>query len=248
MALASSFICFLLSLLLMLVQAKGRNDSTCPKSFSCGNFTDLTFPYSLSTQPDCGIMLLSGCDAETYPRIKMLPEGGWYYALEMHNSSVWLGDTKLQTMLTQHKCQTFNKNFSLPNSPFMFFQMVNINNFFKCISTSNNARNTTQKMNGHFVGYNMYSGCEDFSIYYKPSQNDDEYIGADNLPTNCSLIRLPVHSFHGDLFNVLGPEILVEWKLSDECTECHYGGGQCRTDNTNQFSCHKGRHFRICTS
>ncbi|KAG5603881.1 hypothetical protein H5410_025373 [Solanum commersonii] len=211
MDLASSFICFLLSLLLMLVQAKGRNDSTCPKSFSCGNFTDLTFPYSLSTQPDCRIMFLSGCDAETYPRIKMLPEGGRYYALEMHNSSVWLGDTNLQTMLTQHKCQTFNKNFSLPNSPFMFFHMVNINNFFKCISTSNNASNTTQKMNSHFVGYNMYSGCEDFSIYDKPSQNDDEYIGADNLPTNCSLIRLPVHSFHGDLFNMLGPEILVEW-------------------------------------
>ncbi|KAH0671863.1 hypothetical protein KY284_022950 [Solanum tuberosum] len=184
-------------------------------------------------------MFLSGCDDETYPRIKMLPEGDWYYAFEMHNSSVWLGDTKLHTMLTQHKCQTFNKNVSFPNSPFMSFHMVNINNFFKCISTSNNARNITQKKNYHFVGYNMYSGCEGFNIYYKPSQNDDEYIGADNLPTNCSLIRLPVHSFHGDLFNVLGPEILVEWKLSDECTECHYGGGQCQTDKTNQFSCHK---------
>uniref|UniRef100_M1D046 Wall-associated kinase n=3 Tax=Solanum tuberosum TaxID=4113 RepID=M1D046_SOLTU len=238
MDLSSSFICFLLSLLVMLVQAKGRNVSTCPKSFSCGNFTDLTFPYSLPTQPDCGIMSMSGCDAKPYPRIQIVPGGEWYYALEMHNSSVWIGDPKLQTTLRQHKCQAFNKNFSLPNSPFMSFHMININKFFKCISSSNNAHNIMQKKNNHFVDYNMYSGCEGLSIYYKFSEVD-EYIRADNLPTNCSLIRLPIQSSHGDLFDILGPEILVEWKLSEECNECHYSGGQCQTDKTNKFSCHK---------
>uniref|UniRef100_M1D0D4 Receptor kinase n=1 Tax=Solanum tuberosum TaxID=4113 RepID=M1D0D4_SOLTU len=85
----------------------------------------------------------------------------------------------------------------------------------------------------------MYNGCEGFNIYYKLSEDVDEYIGADNLPTNCSLIRLPIHSSRGDLINLLGPEILVEWKLSDECGECHYGGGRCQTDKTNKFSCHK---------
>ncbi|KAL3336776.1 hypothetical protein AABB24_029445 [Solanum stoloniferum] len=229
----TSFVIFLLSLLLILVQAKGRNASTCPKSFSCGNFTDLSFPFSLSTQPDCGMMSMSGCDAKPYPRIQLVPGGEWYYALEMHNSSVWLGDPKLQTTLTQHKCQAFNKNFSIPNSHFMSFHMVNINKFFKCISTSNNARNITHKKNDHFVGYNMYKGCEGFNIYYNLPK------GADNLPTNCSLIRLPIHSTHGDLFNMLGPEILIEWKLSDECNECHYGGGQCQTDKANKFSCQK---------
>ncbi|KAH0675006.1 hypothetical protein KY285_022807 [Solanum tuberosum] len=196
-------------------EAKGNNDSTCPKSFSCGNFTDLTFPYSLPTQADCGIMFLSDCDDKTFPRIQLVPGGEWYFALEMHNSSVWIEDTKLQTTLRQHKCQAFNKNFSLPNSPFMSFHIININNFFKCISTSNNARNITQKKNNHFAGYNMYNGCEGFSIYYNFSEDVDEYIGADNLPTNCSLIRLPIHSSHGDLFNMLGPEILIEWKLKN---------------------------------
>ncbi|KAH0753782.1 hypothetical protein KY290_024052 [Solanum tuberosum] len=214
-------------------EAKGRNVSTCPKSFSCGDFTDLSFPFSLSTQPDCGMMSMSGCDAKPYPRIQLVPGGEWFYALDMHNSSVWLRDPKLQTTLTQHKCQAFNKNFSLPNSHFMSFHMVNIHSFFKCISTSNNARNITHKKNDHFVGYNMYNGCEGFNIYYNLSK------GADNLPTNCSLIRLPIHSSHGDLFDVLGPEFLAEWKLSDECNECHYGGGQCQTDKTNKFSCHK---------
>ncbi|KAK4715446.1 hypothetical protein R3W88_013784 [Solanum pinnatisectum] len=232
-----SFVSFLLSLLLILVQAKGRNASTCPKSVSCGNFTDLSFPFSLSTQPDCGIMSMSGCDAKPYPRIQLVPGGEWYYALEMHNSSVWLGDPKLQITLTQHKCQAFNKNFSLPNSHSMSFRMVNINNFFKCISTSNNARNITHKKNNHFVGYNMHNGCEGFNIYYNLSKE------ADNLATNCSLIRLPIHSSHGDLFDVLGPEFLVEWKLSDECNECHYGGGQCQTDKTNKFSCHKDMFY-----
>ncbi|KAH0756222.1 hypothetical protein KY290_026492 [Solanum tuberosum] len=186
------------------------------------------------------MMSMSGCDAKPFPRIQLIPGGEWYCALEMHNSSVWIGDLKLQTTLTQHKCQAFNKNFSLPNSPFMSFHMINIKNFYKCISSSNNAHNITQKKNNHFVGYNMYSGCEGFSIYYKLSEDVDEYIGADNLPTNCSLIRLPIHSTHSDLFNMLGPEILVEWKLSDECNECHDGGGQCQTDKINKFSCHKG--------
>ncbi|KAH0671860.1 hypothetical protein KY284_022947 [Solanum tuberosum] len=175
-------------------------------------------------------MFLSGCDAKPLPKIRLLPGGDLYYALEMHNSSFWLGDTKPQTTLTQHKCQAFNKNFSLPNSPFIYFNVININNFFKCISISNNTLNIT---------YNVYNDCEGFSIYYNLSRDDDQYIGAGNLPTNCSLIRLPIQSSHGDLFNVLGPEILVEWKLSDECNECHYGGGQCQTNKTNKFSCHK---------
>ncbi|KAK4715444.1 hypothetical protein R3W88_013782 [Solanum pinnatisectum] len=179
------------------------------------------------------MMSMSGCDAKLYPRIQLVPGGEWYYALEMHTSSVWLRDPKLQTTLMQQKCQAFNKNFSLPNSHFMSFHMVNINNFFKCISTSNNSRNITHKKNDHFVGYNMYNDCEGFNIYYNLSK------GADNLPTNCSLIRLPIHLSPGDLFDMLGPEFLVEWKLSDECNECHYGGGQCQTDKTNKFSCHK---------
>ncbi|KAK4376415.1 hypothetical protein RND71_002711 [Anisodus tanguticus] len=135
---------------------------------------------------------MSGCDAKPFPRIRLLPEGDWYYALEKHNSSVWLGDPKLATTLRQHKCQAFNKNFSLPSSPSISFNMINLNKFFKCNSTRNNTLHIIQKKNDHFSGYNMYNGCEGFSIYYKLSQDDDEHIGA--VPTNCSLIRLPIHS------------------------------------------------------
>ncbi|OIS95738.1 leaf rust 10 disease-resistance locus receptor-like protein kinase-like 1.1 [Nicotiana attenuata] len=226
MALAASFICFLLSLLLILVQAKGRNDSICPKSFSCGNLTDLSFPFSLSTQPDCGLMSMSGCDAKPFPRIQLLPGGDWYYALKKHNLSVWLGDPKLQMALRQHNCQAFNKSFSLPISPFISFNMLNILDLFKCKSTSSNTKNITQKKNGTFAGYKMYNGCKGFSIYYKLPGDDDEDVRADILLADCSLIRLPIHSLSsdGDLFNLLGPEILVEWKLSDECYQCHHGG------------------------
>ncbi|KAJ8570176.1 hypothetical protein K7X08_006753 [Anisodus acutangulus] len=217
--------------------ANDRNDSTCPKSFACGNLTDLSFPFSLSPQSDCGLMTMSGCDAKPFPRIRLLPEGDWYYALEKHNSSVCLGDPKLNTTLRQHKCQAFNKIFSLPSSPSISFNMINLNKFFKCNSTRNNTLHIIQKKNDHFAGYNMYNGCEGFSIYYKLSQDDDEHIGA--VPTNCSLIRLPIHSSDGDLFNLLGPEILVEWKLSDDCNKCHYDGGQCQTDKTNKFYCQK---------
>ncbi|OIS95737.1 PREDICTED: LEAF RUST 10 DISEASE-RESISTANCE LOCUS RECEPTOR-LIKE PROTEIN KINASE-like 1.1 isoform X2 [Nicotiana attenuata] len=187
-------------------------------------------------------MTMSGCDAKPYPTIQLLPGGDWYYALGKHNSSVWLGDPKLQMTLRQHKCQAFNNNFSLPNSPSISFTMLTLYNFFKCNSSSNNTPNITQKKNDTFAGYKMYNGCEGFSIYYKRLGDDNvKDIQADNLPANCSLITLPIHSLSsdGDLFHLLGPEFLVEWELSDDCYQCHYSGGQCQTDITNNFCCHK---------
>nr|XP_016459148.1 PREDICTED: LEAF RUST 10 DISEASE-RESISTANCE LOCUS RECEPTOR-LIKE PROTEIN KINASE-like 1.1 isoform X3 [Nicotiana tabacum] len=174
-------------------------------------------------------MSMSDCDAKPFPRIQLLPGGDWYYALEKHNSSVWLGDPKLQ-----RDCEAFNKNFSLQNSPSISFTTLSLQNIFKCNSTSHNI---TQKMKDHFAGYKMYNGCKGFSIYYKLPGD----IRADNLPTNCSPIRLPLHSVSrdGDLFDLLGPKFLVEWELSDYCYHCHYSGGQCQTDITNNFCCHK---------
>ncbi|KAL3367976.1 hypothetical protein AABB24_009046 [Solanum stoloniferum] len=126
MTLAYSFFCFLL----MLVQAKGRNDSTCPKFFSCGNLTDLSFPFSLSSQSDCGLMTMSGCDTKPYPRIQLLPGGDWYNPMEKpHNFTVWLLDLKLHTMLRQRKCQIFSKNFSLHDSPSVSFTTPTLHDF-----------------------------------------------------------------------------------------------------------------------
>ncbi|KAK6788705.1 hypothetical protein RDI58_012503 [Solanum bulbocastanum] len=156
-------------------QANGKNDSTCPKFFSCGNLTDFSFPFSLSSRSDCGLM--SGCDTKTYPRIQLLPGGDWYNPIRKPpNFTVWLLDPKLHTMLRQHKCQNFSKSFSLQDSPSISFTTPTLHDFFKCNSTSRNAPNTTQKKNDHFAGYKIYNGCKDFSIYYKLSGDDDEDI------------------------------------------------------------------------
>uniref|UniRef100_M0ZL97 non-specific serine/threonine protein kinase n=1 Tax=Solanum tuberosum TaxID=4113 RepID=M0ZL97_SOLTU len=232
MALASSFVCCLLSLLLILVQAKGRNDSVCPKSFSCGNLTDLSFPFTLLTQPDCGIMSISGCNVKQYPRIQLLPGGDWYDAMdEPFNYTVWLVDPKLQTILRKNKCQAFNKNISLPDSPSIYFKILQIytRDFYRCNSTSSTPKNK------HFSGYKMYNGCKGFNIYYKLPGDDDEVLPAGNLTTNCSLLQLPIRpTLDGNFYT---PGFLVEWKLSEDCNQCLYGGGQCQTDKTNKFHC-----------
>ncbi|XP_060214794.1 rust resistance kinase Lr10-like [Lycium barbarum] len=230
----TSFICFLL--ISYLVQAKGSSNSTCPKSFSCGNLTDLSFPFSLSTQPDCGILPISGCDAKPYPRIQLLPGGDLYYALgNPFNYTVELRDPKLHAELRQHNCQAFNKNISLPDSPSISFKLMPpFGDFFKCNSTSSSTPNNTQK-NYHFAGYKVYNGCKGFSINYKPAGSDDK----GNLPASCSLIKLPIDSISddGDVFKTLSALLLVEWKLSEECYQCHYSGCQCKTDEANIFRC-----------
>ncbi|MCD7454793.1 hypothetical protein HAX54_026087 [Datura stramonium] len=221
-------------------KAKGKNDSTCPKSFSCGHITNLSLPSSLSLQSDCGLMTISDCDAKPNPRIQLFPGGDWSYATaKPNNSTVWLWDPKLHAMLRQHKCQAFDKSFSLQDSPSNSFTAPTLHDFFKCNSTSHNGPNITQKKNDHFVGYEIYNGCEGFSIYYKLSGDDDEDIRAGNFPANCSLVRLPIDSvsYDVDVFKLLSAVFLVQWELSYDCYRCHYGEGQCQTDKTNKFHC-----------
>ncbi|KAM3328470.1 LEAF RUST 10 DISEASE-RESISTANCE LOCUS RECEPTOR-LIKE PROTEIN KINASE-like 1.1 [Capsicum galapagoense] len=238
---AYPFVWFLLSLLLILVQAKGRNDSICPKSFSCGNLTDLSFPFCLNTQPDCGIMPMSGCDTKNYPAIQLLPGGDEYCAFaKPYNYTIGIVDPKLVDMLKIDKCQIFDQSFSLPDSPSISFKILNIQNFFKCNITTSNTPNITQK-NNRFADYKMYDDCKGFSIYYKHQLYVDEHILPRDLPANCSLIRLPYYPgvYEDNLVNMLGPEFLVEWKLSDDCNKCLYDGGQCQTDRTKKFHCYK---------
>ncbi|KAH0668631.1 hypothetical protein KY289_023124 [Solanum tuberosum] len=187
-------------------------------------------------------MFLSGCDAKPYPRIQLLPGGDSYYALvNPLNYTFGLGDPKLHAKLRQHKCQAFNKKFSLPDSPSISFEIITVNflNFFKCNSTSSSTPNITQKMKDHFAGYRMYNGCKGFTIYFQLPTGDREDVRAGNLPANCSLFRLPIRllSDDGGLFNMLSADFTVEWKLSEDCYKCHYGGGQCQTDITNKFHC-----------
>ncbi|XP_060215799.1 LEAF RUST 10 DISEASE-RESISTANCE LOCUS RECEPTOR-LIKE PROTEIN KINASE-like 1.1 [Lycium barbarum] len=198
----------------------------------------MSFPFSLSTQPDCGILPMFGCDAKPSPKVQLLPGGDWYYALEKpYNYTVKLRDPKLYNTSTLNKCQAFNKSFSLPDSPSISFKILDSLNFFKCKITSSNTRNITQK-NDHFSGYKMYNGCKGFNIYYNLSRYDDKDVHAGSLPDSCSLIRLPIHkSDDSDLLKMLSATFLVEWKLSEDCYQCHYGKGQCQTDKTNKFHC-----------
>ncbi|KAL3336771.1 hypothetical protein AABB24_029443 [Solanum stoloniferum] len=164
-----------------------------------------------------------------------------YYALgNPFNYTVFLGDPKLHAKLRQHKCQAFNKNFSIPNSSSISFILLLLNfvNFFKYNITSSSTPNVTHT-NDNFSGYKRYNGCTGFSIYYKLRLGDHEDGHAGNLPANCSLNRLPIGSIsdEGGLFNMLSAGFLVQWKLSADCYKCHYGGGQCQTDITNKFHC-----------
>ncbi|KAK4715445.1 hypothetical protein R3W88_013783 [Solanum pinnatisectum] len=255
-----SFVSFLLSLLLILVQAKGRNASTCPKSVSCGNFTDLSFPFSLSTQPDCGIMSMSGCDAKPYPRIQLVPGGEWYYALEIEGvtynaykkwqwvNGIDLSDSILESYLANRSCKSFERNLSFPDTPSISFGVFNNITLFKCMNAS-----TNEEIGGYFRRYEKYLNCDGFNLYYhKPRTDHRNYsipVDEDDLPANCSIIRLPLKYIPtsvpvpSDLFELLSSNFTLDWEVSKDCSTCINREGQCQSDSKNDFFCSKAKVF-----
>ncbi|XP_047964954.1 LEAF RUST 10 DISEASE-RESISTANCE LOCUS RECEPTOR-LIKE PROTEIN KINASE-like 1.1 isoform X9 [Salvia hispanica] len=87
------------------------------------------------------------------------------------------------------------------------------------------------------------SRCETATIYYKPppAHQDHAPPTADCVPS-----RLPYKSGNSsaDLLHLLTGEYTLEWNVSQDCNECHHGGGQCYSDNRDKFYCHKENNLR----
>ncbi|KAG8366648.1 hypothetical protein BUALT_Bualt17G0101500 [Buddleja alternifolia] len=63
--------------------------------------------------------------------------------------------------------------------------------------------------------------------------------GGGSIPPECSVIELPRSGTpqSDELFGLLSAEFIVEWNVSADCSQCHERGGQCLTNNMNQFRC-----------
>ncbi|KAL7132453.1 hypothetical protein ABFS83_12G075100 [Erythranthe nasuta] len=206
--------------------------SKCPKSFECGSLGSLQFP--LSNSPGCGLFTVDGCDS-VKPTIQ-LESGGQVYSISRNIStnSFLIKDHTLQGQLINRSCFAF-RNVSLPKYPSISFSVSPSRIVFACV-------NPNYIRDGEIFPENYRShNCSLFTVYYGfPTPQV-----APRVPSDCQVMQLPVKSNYNqssldNLFDMLTSEYILEWNLSQQCSECHRGGGQCLTNNIGEFECKRG--------
>ncbi|KAK4715437.1 hypothetical protein R3W88_013775 [Solanum pinnatisectum] len=228
-----------------LAQAEGNTKSNCTDEFECGDLGAMKFPFTNSSNPECGLCRFD-CHTKPYPKIVLGEQK--YDALVKKGDFFLISDPKLQEYLDSRSCKSFYRNFSFPNSPLISFQIVPNLTLYRCKHSHDN---TIQKTNDSFFkNFDRCTYCEGFNVYYHhPNKtilgNTSAKISG-KLPEHCSLAQLPIplptpsKPYAGDLFELLTSNSLLNWELSINCLECHAKGGKCSVGGEHEYSCFKG--------
>ncbi|XP_015170304.1 probable receptor-like protein kinase At1g67000 isoform X2 [Solanum tuberosum] len=227
----------------VVAQNQIQNNSSCVDEFECGNLGNVSFPFSVSSQPDCGLYSID-CDVTPNPTIHF--GENVYSVLGQRNFDGFrVLDHRLEELLANNSCGSFDRSILFPSSPSISFRINERNlTLFRC----NNSLDINRSMSdNYFREYLNYTKCSGFSIYYKyPSRgrvgSSDAPEG--DIPDSCSPIQLPIrwntsqsNASNSSLFDLLTGNFSIQWSLSDDCSKCYYGGGRCLTDSSNRFIC-----------
>lgn len=243
------FLCFLLlSYLLQHVLCE-----KCPSSFNCGNLGVIDFPFTTSDHPDCGLLVIHGCD-DNYPDAKksIKSNENWFDVSDINLGpgpfTVTIRDDDLHDLLLLRRCKVFNYVLPFTNSAFASFYMRYNVTLFKC----NHSLSSVIPSQSSFSNY---SSCPSEDIYYQNSvtDNGDESF---SIFKSCSALQLPITNatdalkLHlsdiGDPFDFASGDIWVGIKISHDCSNCYYvEGGQCRVDSKGRFYCAKGMLYFV---
>ncbi|TMW88529.1 hypothetical protein EJD97_018428 [Solanum chilense] len=227
----------------VVAQNQIQNNRSCIDEFKCGNIDNVRFPFSLSSQPDCGLYTID-CDVIPNPTIR-IGENVYSVLRPGHSGGFRVLDRTLDYLLARNNCETFDKAISFPNSPSISFRINERNiTLFRC----NNSLEINKNMSHHyFREYLSYTKCSGFNIYYKypnRGREDSSDTSEEDIPDNCSSIRLPIrwntsqlNDQNSGLFDLLTAKFVIQWSLSGDCSKCYYQGGRCLTDSSNRFHC-----------
>ncbi|KAL6573731.1 hypothetical protein OROHE_002190 [Orobanche hederae] len=229
MAVAMNLIYFLLFILLLINTA----DSNCPKSFQCGNLGTLEFP--LSDREGCGLFMLENCSSVN-PSIRFALDGPSYSILQKISTNKYsILDLKFHDDLAASFCLGL-RNIPLPVSPSSSFTFSPNLTVYLCAN-----RSYDEGIHDYFEKYN-HGNCSVFDAYYEYPGTGVPVTGVSS--DYCSVVQVPVkYNQNPDksLSDLLSDEYVIEWNVSEDCYECHRGGGRCRTNSMNKFHCDKGK-------
>nr|GMD23505.1 zinc finger A20 and AN1 domain-containing stress-associated protein 8-like [Ipomoea batatas] len=208
--------------------------SNCPKGFSCGNISNLEFPFAQHTQPHCGLIGVD-CDAKPLPKLQLGMGGKWYQFVNIYSVAndiiLILEDSKLQRLFDTHNYSNLNYTLQFPYSPSMTFRNLearvatNMTTYYKC--------NYSQA--DDICNYERYNCLDGIRFYFKHPlvPKNPKCVAA-----TCTLYPSPVIVKQTNALLTAGFEL--EFQVSKDCYECYYGGGQCTADSNNEFQCEKG--------
>ncbi|XP_019441417.1 PREDICTED: rust resistance kinase Lr10-like isoform X2 [Lupinus angustifolius] len=232
-----------LMLLLLASENEYGNKVECPPSFDCGHLGNITFPFTVTESPHCGLFVISNCDNinPSKPKNIQLENNGklfWVIRL-IHNPptsaniTIQIRDYSFYNLLESKSCEAFSNNYTLPTKfPFGSISIAYSQTMFKC----NRSLHVEPAINVH-----NYTNCSDYDLYYKPSLNGNDKSLSSLLA--CTMVTLPIKDVADaeDPFTFITSDIITKVQLSYECANCYYvKRGQCHLDNSKKFCCNNG--------
>ncbi|CAJ2630679.1 unnamed protein product [Trifolium pratense] len=218
----------------------------CPASFSCGYLGNISFPFTTTERPDCGLLPIPNCgDAPLTPKMIQFENKGKQFELkveyvnplEYHGgnatcSSVFR-DKNLYKLLQNKSCEAFRYNYTLPpTTHFVSFHMETHGTLFMC----NRTLHVKPPAYMH-----KYTKCPLYDLYYQPY--DFAYNASQSAFTDCTNVQLPIKDFANgdDPFAFATANIPTQVSITKECSYCHYNQrGRCQLDSNRRFYCAEG--------
>ncbi|KAE9618731.1 hypothetical protein Lal_00047244 [Lupinus albus] len=217
------------------------NIGKCPPSFQCGHLGNITFPFTVTQHPHCGLFVIHNCDSvdPMKPKIIQLENKGKRFCIisVLHNphipatTTLQIRDKLLYVMLQSRSCESFNHNYTLPPTfPFGSIHIQYSQALFKC----NRTLHVKPPLDVH-----NYTNCIDYDLYYKPLLSPSYDKSLSSLAA-CIMINLPIKDVADakDPFTFITSDIIIEVQLTDKCANCYYvKRGQCHFDRRQKFCC-----------
>ncbi|KAK7308239.1 hypothetical protein VNO77_41841 [Canavalia gladiata] len=220
------FLCYFV--LPLLAEDERQHKGNCPTYFNCSQFGELQFPFTNTSNLDCGL-LIKGCDDQNAHKNVPSSNGTWFRLESIKgNNSISVLDLMLLKYLNSGSCNAFTYDFNAtlpPSSPILHFQVK--------MEHSITVLRCKQALDSEI--FNFYKNCDGYDIYYpvKFSGIHDMYPGSENA---CSTIQLPIKSSSAvdnfpDLYSLLSAKFTILILVSEDCRKCHENGTQCQVDN-----------------
>ncbi|CAL0320790.1 unnamed protein product [Lupinus luteus] len=222
------FCLLLFSSLVQLVSAR-----KCLPSLNCGDFGNISFPFTNTQHPDCGVLIIHGCDDLEPDITKSIKNNNkWFDVVKIEDNAITITDNDLRQLLMTKSCDVFNYDSAFTvSSPFASSQTDFYSNLLTC-------NHTLDPQNYNFAYKSTLCGND---TLYDIGRANKHFIG-------CSMVQLPVSYDRNssDLFVVITSDVQFEIDLTQDCLDCHnVYEGQCRVDSSGKFYCDQGNRAKI---